>query len=329
MKKNKQYKAFALLSGGLDSLLAIKVIQEQNIHVCGVTFETPFFGAVHAKKAAADLGIDIIILDISVDHLQMLKNPPHGYGKTMNPCIDCHAMMFQKAGQLLEKEGFDFLITGEVLGERPMSQNRQSLTIVSRDSEYEDLLLRPLSAKLLPITLPEKEGWVDRGQLLAFEGRSRKPQIELAKKYGIRQYVQPAGGCLLTDIQFSKRLKDTFEHNPNADSRDMDLLRYGRYFRLTSGTKVLVGRNEKENEKLICLGRLKGAIIQPTVYPGPVVFLEAPFNESDIDIAATMCATYGKIGPTHWPLSFEYNNQKKQLNAQPSVRSDFTKFQLI
>ena len=187
-----------LISGGLDSVLATRVLQDQDIRIIGVSFVTPFFGSEKAEKAAAMLDIDLKVIDITKIHLEVVKYPKYGYGKGMNPCIDCHALMFHEAGKVMEEEGADFLFSGEVLGERPMSQNRQSLMIVARRSGCEKLIIRPLSAKLLPETLPEREGKVNREKLLDIEGRSRKRQMELVDHYGITEYAQPAGGCLLT-----------------------------------------------------------------------------------------------------------------------------------
>jgi tRNA U34 2-thiouridine synthase MnmA/TrmU len=195
-----------LLSGGLDSILAICVLREQNIRIEAVAFITPFFGPGNAQKAVKMLNVPLHVVDITDVHLQMLKKPKHGYGSGMNPCIDCHALMFREAGKLMQQWGADFLFSGEVLGERPMSQNKQSLRVVARDSGFEEYIIRPLSAKLLPITKPEHEGKVDRERLLDIQGRSRKRQMELAKQYGITEYPEPAGGCRLTEPNFSKRL---------------------------------------------------------------------------------------------------------------------------
>ncbi|MCK4272394.1 tRNA 4-thiouridine(8) synthase ThiI, partial [bacterium] len=239
-----------LFSGGLDSILAVKVLQEQGIGIIGVTFTTPFFGAGRASEAARQLGMDHRILDITTEHLEMVRHPKNGYGRNMNPCIDCHAMMFRKAGEFMEREGADFLFSGEVLGERPMSQNRGSLVRVARESGYEPVILRPLSARLLPETLPEREGKVDRERLLDLQGRGRKRQMELAAFYGIQDYPAPAGGCLLTDPIFSRRLRDLFQHSDSVTVQDLELLKVGRHLRLDDGFKMVVGRNQSENKRL-------------------------------------------------------------------------------
>ena len=297
MRNKKNTRALGLLSGGLDSILAVKVLQEQNIHVTGLSFVTPFFGPDLAKKAAEDLGIELIVRDITEVHFQMLKNPPHGYGKTMNPCIDCHALMLKTAGTIMEAEGYDLIFTGEVLDERPMSQNRASLETVGRCSGYKDHILRPLSAKFLEMTIPEKKGLVDRERLLDIRGRSRKKQIELAAKFGLVEYPNPAGGCLLTDRNYSKRLKELLEHEEDPDIRDVSLLSVGRHYRLGEKIKLVVGRNEKENLRIEDLCKAEDTILRVPEVPGPTCLLTGALSLSpDDDIlraAAVICASYG------------------------------------
>jgi len=242
-------KAVALFSGGLDSILAVKLIQEQGIKVKGINFKTPFFGLDEAFMIAKDLNIDLEIIDITGELLEILENPKHGLGKNMNPCIDCHALMFKKAGEYMTKIGASFILSGEVLGERPMSQNRNSLNIIERESGFEDRILRPLSALLLPETIPEKEGLIDRNKLLNISGRSRKRQIELAVKMNLKDYPSPSGGCKLTDPGFSKRLRDLFAQEKYS-LEEIKLLKLGRHFRLRRDIKLIVGRNKEENEQL-------------------------------------------------------------------------------
>ncbi|MDD5085859.1 MAG: tRNA 4-thiouridine(8) synthase ThiI [Candidatus Omnitrophica bacterium] len=267
-------RAIGLLSGGLDSILAVKVLQGQGVHVIGLSFKTPFFQPAMAKRAASMLGIKLIIKDITRPHLRIVKDPPHGYGSTMNPCIDCHAYMVREARKVMRKMKFDFIFTGEVLNERPMSQNRQSLDIVRRASGSPERLLRPLSAGLLPETEPERLGKVDRSRLLDIEGRSRKRQIALARHYGIKEYPAPAGGCLLTDPGFSKRLKDLFTNSsPKPSVRNIELLKYGRHFRLSPYCKLIVGRNEKENRAIRRLAQPADIVVSAEHIPGPVGLL--------------------------------------------------------
>jgi tRNA-specific 2-thiouridylase len=285
-------KGIGLISGGLDSTLAVKVLQDQNIEIIGISFVTPFFNSKKAEKSTEFLGIELRILNITDIHLKMVQSPKYGYGKGMNPCIDCHALMFHEAGKVMESEGADFLFSGEVLGERPMSQNFQSLMKVAKESGYEDVIIRPLSAKLLPKTLPEREGKVDRERLLDISGRSRKPQIELAEYYGMTGYAQPAGGCLLTDAGYSKRLKELMDNNPSFDLRDIELLIIGRQFRLSTGEKVIVGRDKNNNEKLMLLKSDDDVIIDITDYPSPITMIPHGGSQEAIEMAASICISH-------------------------------------
>lgn len=316
-------RALALVSGGLDSLLAVKVLQEQGIDVVGLSFESPFFNAQNAQKGAERLGIDLRVVDITEEIWALLKDPPHGFGKNMNPCIDCHALMVRKAVEILTREGFDLIATGEVLGERPMSQNRQSLETVARDAGAEAILLRPLSARLLPETQPEREGKVDRSRLLAIEGRSRKPQMELAERYGIHQYQQPAGGCLLTDPAFSVRLRELLDHEPQASSREARLLTLGRHFRLPSGAKVIIGRHAKDNERILSAGEQPDVLLDTTTIPGPAALLLASHTESDITLSAEICASYADHGNRPLELTIVRTGKREQRTIVPKPRSTF------
>jgi tRNA-uridine 2-sulfurtransferase len=293
-------KALSVFSGGLDSVLAAETIRRLGIEVQAIFFETPFFSSTRAKETADAAGLPIIIKDITQRHLEVVKNPPHGYGGNMNPCIDCHALMFRIAGEMLEEEGANFIITGEVLGQRPMSQNRGSLVVVERASGIEGLILRPLSARCLPPTTPEERGWVKREDLLDFSGRSRKPQIALAKKYGITQYPSPAGGCLLTDEIFSRRLKDLMNLNPEFEIREIELLKTGRHFRLGPDVKVIVGRNKEENEAILSLSREDDFIMTTPSVPGPDVLLTGTITPEIEELAATITVSYSdaKTGET-------------------------------
>ena len=285
-------KGISLLSGGLDSLLATKVILEQGIEVMGVTFETPFFSARKAQSAAAQLKLPLLVLDITEEHLGMLKAPIYGYGKNMNPCIDCHTLMLKKAGSVMEERGADFVFTGEVLGQRLMSQNRRSLQIVAKNSGYESVILRPLSARLLPKTKPEMEGKVDREKLLAIQGKGRKQQLDLAKHYGIIEFATPAGGCLLTDPPFSKRLKDLFNHQKEFSTRDINLLKVGRHFREDASFKVIVGRNRMDNESISHLLENGDTVIHMENFPGPTVLVPHECDKKTLLFAASLCALY-------------------------------------
>src|SRR5512138_2123936 len=254
-----QRKAIALFSGGLDSTLAIRLMQVQGIDVRAIHFTSPFFGVspdtdsgkYDARRAAELLGVQLTICNLGEEYLEMLRNPRHGYGKAVNPCIDCHAYFLRKARELMGEIGADFVITGEVLGQRPMSQRRDALRVVELDCGLEGVLLRPLSARFLPPTKPELEGWIDREKLPAIKGRSRKEQIRLAAELGVREYPNPAGGCLLTEVSYASKVRDIFSHSEKLDARDFRLLRVGRHFRLTPSVRLIVGRDEEENDLLL------------------------------------------------------------------------------
>jgi predicted subunit of tRNA(5-methylaminomethyl-2-thiouridylate) methyltransferase len=297
MTDNIMTKALVLLSGGLDSMLAARVLMEQGVEVTGLSFKSNFFSADRAKKAAGELGIKLIEIDFSDEHLKMVKNPAHGYGKNMNPCVDCHGLMLKKAKEIMEKEKFDFVATGEVLGQRPMSQNKEALKIVEKIAGLEGKLVRPLSAKLLNISEPEKQGKLIRGKLLDISGRSRQRQLELVKKYGIKEYASPGGGCLLTDPEFSEKLLKILGYWPDCASNDIALLKYGRAFWLKDtspqpspykgeGEKnilLVIGRDEKDNENLEKLAQKGDVIIQLADENGPTSLLRGiQYNVSSI-----------------------------------------------
>jgi len=288
-------KALVLMSGGLDSILAAEVLLDQGIEVEAVTFVTPFFDSVNAEKAAEMLGIPVHIIDITEPHMKMLKPPKHGYGRFMNPCIDCHAMMIRKAGELMKELGADFIATGEVLGERPKSQNRQALGIVEQESGMEGYVLRPLSAKLLDETIPERQGLVDRSKLLDIRGRSRKPQMALAKKFGVHEYPSPAGGCILTDPMFSIRLRTLYKVEGRPTVNKVNLMKIGRVFLSSEGAIIVVSRNEEENKRLAQLAEPGDLIFEAEEYAGPLtILLKNSYTERSVFEAAALTARYGK-----------------------------------
>ncbi len=279
-------------------MLAAELIRAQGIDVLALFFETPFFGSKKARKSASAMRLPFKVVDITRSHLEVVKNPKHGYGGNMNPCIDCHALMFRIAGKMLQQEGASFIITGEVLGQRPMSQNRGSLNLVASESGLGRLLLRPLSAKCLPQTIPEEKGWVKRDLLMNFRGRSRKPQMELAHTLHIEDYPSPAGGCLLTEQAFSNRLKDLISSRPEFDLREIEVLKRGRHFRIAPDTKIVVGRNKQENDKIQALSKSDDLILTAAYVPGPTVLVLGNVSRKVIDLAAALTAAYSDTGDT-------------------------------
>ena len=255
---NMKKKALALLSGGLDSTLAVKLMLDMGIEVEALNFTSPFCTCTgknagcksEAVRVAEEFGIPIKVLHKGADYLEIIRNPRHGYGKGLNPCVDCRIYLLRKAKEYLAECGADFVITGEVLGQRPMSQRRDTLRVIERESGLEGLILRPLSARHFEPTIPEQEGWVDRKKLLAIKGRSRKEQFDLAEELDVKNYPCPAGGCLLTELSFVPKMRDLLDHSDELDPRDFRLLKLGRHFRIGRRTKLLIGRNESDNRLL-------------------------------------------------------------------------------
>jgi len=270
-------KAVVLLSGGLDSLLAAKIVKEEKIELIGVSFKSYFFDPSNiTKKQAAELGIPLKIIDISQEQLALVLSPHYGFGKGLNPCRDCHALMLKKAKEIMEEEGASFLVTGEVLGQRPFSQSLAALKLIEKEAGAEGLVLRPLSAKLLPPSWPEKRGLILKDKLYSIKGRQRKEQLKLSKIWGLKNYQTPAGGCLLTDPNFSRRLKNLLVVNSRPTVSDLALLKLGRHF-WEKDILFVVGRNEEENEKLKKLRRSGDYLIELAEIPGPTV-LARPFG---------------------------------------------------
>jgi len=288
-------KAVSLFSGGLDSQLAVCLIKDQGIEVIAVNFVTPFFGAEERfNQAATNLGIEYHEINIGTIYMDVLKNPVYGYGKNFNPCIDCHAFMLRNAAIYMQEIGASFLITGEVLGERPMSQNKSALSAVEKHSGCKGLILRPLSAKLLSPTIPETEGWVDRSKLLDISGRSRLRQMQLAEHYGIKDYPTPAGGCLLTQENYSQRLRKLLTEKPDVKVEEMEILRLGRHFYIGDGLLLVVGRNHSENERLNNLAINGDYLLRVTDRPGPLGLIRPlkPNDNADLQLAAAIVARY-------------------------------------
>ncbi|MGO9018297.1 MAG: hypothetical protein ACLQVJ_08090 [Syntrophobacteraceae bacterium] len=295
-------KAIALLSGGLDSSLAVKLMIDQGIDVIAFHFTSPFCNCTpkkagcrnQARIIAEELGVDIQVMAKGMDYLAIVKNPPHGHGRGMNPCIDCRIYMLRKVREKMASLGASFVVTGEVLGQRPMSQHRNAIELIERESGLKGLILRPLSAHLFPPTLPEQEGIVDREKLLSITGRSRRIQIDMAQTLGIRDYPCPAGGCLLTDPIIASRLRDLFACTPGYDMTDVHLLRMGRHFRVQPDLKVVLGRDEAENGRISCLTKPGFTLFTPANFKGPAALATGIPKDPDDRLIGEMIARYSK-----------------------------------
>ncbi len=293
-------KALALLSGGLDSTLAIRVIQEQGIEVIALNFVTVFCRCtshgsckLEAVKVSEKLGVPIKVINTTERFLELVKKPKFGYGKNMNPCIDCRINIFRIAGEYMREIGADFIITGEVLGQRPMSQRKEAMRIIDKEANLTGLVLRPLCAKHMEPTIPEKSGLVDRERLLQIRGRSRKNQIQLADVFAIKDYPCSAGGCLLTDPEFAHRMRDLV-NSCDANVNDVNLLKVGRHFRFDPHTKVTVGRNEEDNTRIESLSKEGDILLSLVDMPGPLTLIRGKITEEKILLAARITARYGK-----------------------------------
>ena len=334
---SKNRKAVALVSGGLDSMLAVRVMQEQGIHVEGINFFTGFCveGHTHAirKKdrdkakrnnalwVAEQLGIKLHIIDVSEDYKSVVINPKHGYGANLNPCLDCKGFMVHEAMEWMKKHDFDFLISGEVIGQRPMSQRKDTMPVITNESGAGDLLLRTLCAKLLAKTLPEREGWVDREQLLGFSGRNRKPQIALAEKFGFKEYAQPAGGCcFLTDPSYSSKLADLWKARGEKtyEIDDIVMLKVGRHLRPRPHFKLIIAREEGETNFL--RGYRKKYLSMNTIsHPGPVSLIDGEPGEDDLELAARLVARFSS-GREEEQVTVEVmqkNGESRNIDVKP------------
>ncbi|MBN3040832.1 MAG: tRNA 4-thiouridine(8) synthase ThiI [Candidatus Omnitrophica bacterium] len=291
-------KAVVIISGGLDSSLAVKAILNQGIDVVALHFLIPFVMddevsafQTAASRIAENLGVTFRLEILSDKYLDIIKNPSYGYGKNLNPCIDCKILMLKKAREVMNKEGASFIATGEVLGQRPMSQNKRALSAITRDSGLDGLLVRPLSAKLLPLTIPQEKGWLKDEFLFNFEGRGRNRQLALAKEWQIKEFPWPGGGCLLTDKIFCRRLKDLIKHEKIND-KEIKLIKIGRYFRVNDGFSLTVGRNQEENKKLTAIFSNGDYLFQPLGLPGPTAIGRGRIDEEAKNISSGIIAWY-------------------------------------
>lgn len=329
IKKFKSpYAAIALFSGGLDSILAVKWMQKAGYRIYPLCFLTPYMPIERAIESARANDIDLVVRDISVEHLEMMQEPGTIFGKNMNPCIDCHALMIRIAGNMLKELDAHYIVTGEVLGQRPMSQRKDAMNRVAKLSEYRDLIVRPLSQKLLRDTKPIIENWIDRNDMLDFSGRGRYRQLELAKELQILEYPAPAGGCLLTDKNYSLRLKDLMQHN-QLDTLNMALLKYGRHFRIDAKTKLIIGRDENENDKLEELGAK--IYLKAKEYTGPLGIVST--TKLDASILDTVLGIFwyyhpkapksGTVIMNNYKQIYEYACQKIDYESARKFRISF------
>jgi tRNA-specific 2-thiouridylase len=318
---NRRTRAVGLLSGGLDSTLAAKLMLEQGIDVLAVNFTSPFCTCTPKKAGCAAVvtavkqlgGIHLKQFALREEYLEMVRKPKHGYGSALNPCVDCRIMKIRKAGEYMQKVGADFLFTGEVLGQRPMSQHKPALALIDRDSGFQGLILRPLSARYFKPTLPETTGLVDRDKLLGLTGRTRTPQISLAAEKNIRDYPCPAGGCLLTDKNFASRLKDYFVYADKPRMRDMPLLKIGRHFRLPGYDKIIVGRNAQECRQMENMSAAGSHLLVPLNFSGPTVLLQG--NAIEAAIAKMLHYTNRRV-PDPARISHRYGGKNKVISWQ-------------
>ncbi|OGW24031.1 MAG: hypothetical protein A2X59_09905 [Nitrospirae bacterium GWC2_42_7] len=330
-------KAVALYSGGLDSTLAILAVLKQGIEVRAVTFLNHFGCGIEEKSscskdpfsAAVKFGFDVRLSHLSEKFIEIVKNPKFGHGRNMNPCMDCRILMLREIKEYMNMTGAEFVITGEVLGQRPMSQRRDALDIIDRESGLKGYILRPLSAKLLKPTIPEEKGIINRELLYAFGGRSRKPQMSLAREFGLTDYPAPAGGCLLTEPNYSHRLKELLEYDQNPSVEDLLLLKLGRHFRMSSECKVIVGRNEDENNSLFAISGNKWTYMIAENCGSPVTVIRGEAGEEIIHTAAAICARYSDAGALNIvDVSIYKGEDRYQLTVSPAKKDIIDNFRI-
>jgi len=346
----KKVKALSLFSGGLDSILATRIVMDQGVEVEAIQFVTPFFNyhvledlPAHKDKMMALYGINVHVEDISEGYLQLLHNPDHGFGKNFNPCIDCKIMMFARAKTLLKERGASFLISGEVIGQRPMSQRRDTMNVIERESGTRSILLRPLCAQLMKETEPEIQGWVDRSKLLQMSGRGRSAQMALAAEFGITEYPAPAGGCILADPILSRRIKELYSGETmltaaRVNVLDVRGLLIGRQMMLPGGGWLILGRDEKDNDKLEKLARTEDALLRMDDWPGPTAILkktelypDSDTLEVDLKLAASLVVRYGRKmpeGTSQLDVTCRIGSTRKIFSIGPYEGDDFREWVL-
>ena len=318
-------KALALFSGGLDSILAVKLMLEQGIDVVAVNFVSPFClcekGGTGVSEAARQLGVPLKVVDVGTEYLKMVQKPKHGYGKNMNPCVDCRIFIVKKAKKIAEELGADFIFTGEVLDERPMSQHFKAMKIIEEEAGLKGKLLRPLSAKLLPETVMEKKGLVDRQKLLGIRGRSRKPQLKLAEEFNIKDYPSPAGGCLLTCREYADKLRDLFKHKKRCSMADAALLKVGRHFRFGKN-KIIVGRNEAENKLLTAKKAQNDYYFEVPDVGSPITVLQGAKTKKAVKTAAALTAFYSDANSAEVKVNFGRESLSKFIIVSIPSRAE-------
>jgi tRNA-uridine 2-sulfurtransferase len=314
-------RAISLLSGGLDSLLASRIILDLNVEVVGLHFTSPLCNTIRnddgnrAIRAGRELGIRVIVRDKGEAYLNVIRNPKYGYGKNMNPCIDCRIYMLHLTREIVAEEDASFVVTGEVLGQRPMSQRKATMDIIERESGLTGLIMRPLSAKLFPPTLPERDGVIDRDKLLDVSGRSRHRQYELTNNYGLKEFSRPGGGCLLTDPIFSHKIRDFFENDPASEMRDIGLLRIGRHFRFRE-RRFVFGRNKEENDYLESFCSPPYTSFKPKGFRGPSGLVKGDMDEVALEFVAAVLTSYGRESGR--PVVFEvHNGHTRECAVEP------------
>lgn len=324
-------KALALLSGGLDSTLAVKLILSTGIEVVALNFVSPFClcnkgGKCHSSKVAKQFNIPLKVMEKGREYLRVLRNPKFGYGSGMNPCIDCRIYILKKAKKYAKEIGAAFIFTGEVLDQRPMSQHLRTLQLIEKEAGLKGKLLRPLSARLVPETEAEKKGWVDRNKLLAIRGRSRKPQIALAGEFGIKDYPCPSGGCLLTCKEFANKTRDLFQHKKRIAASDIQLLKTGRHFRIGEN-KIIVGRNKEENARLLELKKKTEYYFEVPDCGSPITILQGKKSKEAIELAARCTAAYSDAHDSA-KVCYGLGKAFKSITIPLADKREFEKFRI-
>ena len=336
-KEEQKKKVVALLSGGLDSQLAVRMMQDQGFDVSAVAIKTPFCDfdcgrgcGFEIRERADDLNVNLKTVYLGDEYIEMLKNPKYGTGAGFNPCVDCRSMMFEAAKKHMDEIGAEFIISGEVLGQRPMSQHAPALRTIEKETGLLGKIVRPLSAGLLPPTDPEKEGLIKRENLGMIKGRTRKAQLQMAREYGIENPPNAGGGCLLTDPAFGLKAKDLFDHVKTPTINDIDLLKVGRHFRLDEETKLVVGRNKDENEMIKAIALPGDILLEARDYVGPISILRGKNASQHTKFASSVTLRYSdapKEGQAY-VVSNKDDNSKEEILTERAKEESYLKFRI-